>query len=157
MSRRSPTPIAIGTALVLVAVCFRTGQANARCAAFNVAALPFYTCINEGSGGFWVSAGAQTAIIAGRIEGRGGPLFALSLDYREGVRVGPWIPTADFAVTFRRDGAGPGRNKLAARFCASSPLSVTTYGGDSKLASCGDWVTLIEDPQRPSEDAMAFR
>lgn len=157
MQRRPANRIVVFGGLALVAACVWTSQADARCAAFNVAALLFYTCTNDGSGGFWVSAGAQTAIVAGRLRGRAGPLFALSLDYREGVRVGPWTPTTDFAVTFRRDGVGPGRNKLVARFCAPRPVIVTTYGGDAKTPGCRDWVTLIEDPGQPDEDAIALR
>lgn len=156
MQRHPASPISTG-GLVLVAACVWMGQADARCAAFSVAALPFYTCTNEGTGGFWVSAGAQTAIIAGRMEGRSGPLFALSLEYREGVRIGPRTPAIDFAVTFRRDGTGPGRHKLVASFCAPRPVLVTTYGGDTKVPGCRDWVTLIEDPGEPGEDAVALR
>jgi hypothetical protein len=141
---------------VLAPGCWASA-AGVRCAAFNAAGIPFYTCTRPGVGGFWLSAGGQASVTALHTEGKGGPLFILSMDYEAGDPAGAWVASTDFVVTLRWDSAGPRRGELTAEFCGPAPVPVAVLGGDTTLRTCGTLVPLIEGLQWAPGLPMARR
>ena len=142
---------AAASALCLSAACCWASPADARCANFKAAGVPLFACTRGWTGGFLASEGGQRSVVAPRLEDRGGPVFALSRDYKTGVRVGPWTPKMDFHLTLRLDVSGSLKGKLTAEFCASGPVLVTCLAGDSsRLQSCGDRMIVMDGVEGPS-------
>ena len=143
-----PLPSLAKSVFCLSAVCCWASPASARCVNFAAAGVPFFACI-RGSGGFLVSTGAQRSVLVSPVEGQEPPVFAWSMAYHKGVRVGPWAPAMDFALTLRRDASGPFGDGLAAAFCAAAPVPVSIPAGGSRPQSCGEWMTLIDGVGAP--------
>lgn len=138
--------------LGLFAACGWAGPASAApCASFEAAGVPFHACVDEGRGGFWLSAGGQPSASASRGEDENGRFHILSMDYEEGDRVGVWKAAADFVVTLRRDGAGPRRGDLAAEFCGPGPVPVRVrHEWPPEPRRCGQWAVLIGGSDLPA-------
>jgi hypothetical protein len=146
---KSALPYSIRSTVVSAggpALCCLSSPANARCATFSAADVPFYTCSAGNAGGFWISPGGQASIIARRDDGAGGPSFVLSLHYEDGKVIGAWWATSDFSVTLRRSFVGSDRGAVMAEFCGSRPVPVRIgLVGEGERRSCGDWIPLLDD------------
>ena len=158
MPHRLPASRTAATsALCLSAACCWATPASARCVNFRADGVPFFTCTRGWAGGFLASEGGQRSVIAPRLEDREDPAFALSRDYKMGVRVGPWIPKTDFHLTLRLDGSGSFKDKLTAEFCAPNPVLVTFLtDGSSRLQSCGDRMIIMDGVEWPSMKTKAL-
>lgn len=154
-THKFPSPPA-ATAASLLGILIAGGWAGpasaARCADFEAAGVPFYTCISDGPAGFRLSAGEQTSVGALRLEDENGQFLVLSMDYEEGDRVGAWTAATDFVVTLRWGSAGPHRDELAVEFCGPRPVPVRIrFQGPPEPRSCGQWTTLLDGLTYPDK------